>query len=275
MLYQNVRGLNSKLKDIYLNSIDCGYGVICLSETWLKSSVNNSEVFYNDYQVFRKDRAGEKSGGGVLIAVHCTISTELVTFSSDIDSEFICVRLRIGVRSIFITCSYIPPRSNIDIYFEHLRLIELTFNLMDSTSEIICVGDFNLPTTSWVSVDDSNGYLPLSSSTTMNAYWDGIFDLGLHQFNYIKNVNNRILDLVFSNCNCISLCRVSPFVLPEDKFHPTIKIVLDVQGDISVADRRTESSTLTFNFAKTNSVLLRHILQQAVWSYSGGILGKI
>ena len=34
--------------------------------------------------------------------------------------------------------------------------------------------------------NDSNDYLPLSPSTIMSDFWEGIFDLGLHQLNNIK-----------------------------------------------------------------------------------------
>lgn len=216
-----------------------------------------------------------KSGGGVLIAVHCTISAELVTSCRDSESEFICVRLRVGARSIFVTCSYIPPGSSLDIYMDHLRLTELVVNLMDSSSDIICVGDFNLPYTSWVYENDSNGYLPVSSSTIMSDYWNGIFDLGLHQLNFIKNVNNRLLDLVFSNSNGISLCRTSPIVIPEDKYHPTLKFILDVQIDNSAFVRREKPRTMNFNFARTNFVLLKSFLQNANWNYNGDLVGKM
>lgn len=247
------------MKDIYLNSVDCGYDVICLSETWLKPGVNDCEIFCQDYQVFRKDRLGGKSGGGVLIAVHCTFPAELVNFSSDCDSEYICVRLRCGLKSFLISCCYIPPNSCVENYMKHFRLMSLAVEIMDSSSDIICVGDFNLPLTSWVPLDDSNRYLPSSSSTLMEDFFEGISDIGLHQFNNILNANNRILDLIFSNSQYISLFRTSPLVSPEDKHHPTLRVSLDICVD-SVEKCRNIDRAVNLNFSSTNFALQKNFL---------------
>lgn len=272
LLYQNVRGLNSKLRDIYLNSVGCEFGIICLSESWLKPGVNDSEIFCQDYQVFRKDRLGVKPGGGVLIAVHCTLSAELVSLSMSMDceAEFICVRVRFGASSIIVTCSYIPPSSSVEVYMKHLRLMELAVSTMDGNSDVICVGDFNLPLTSWVSVDDTNTYLPSTSSSLMDDFWEGISDLGIHQINFIRNANNRILDLVFSSSQCISLCRTYPLVNPEDKHHPTLRLSVDTPV-VDISMPRNGDSSLKLNFARTNFDLLRSYLHNSLRDYDGDL----
>lgn len=54
--YQNVRGLRSKMNAFYLNSFNFTAQVIALTETWLKSDNLNTELFSNEYVVFRCDR---------------------------------------------------------------------------------------------------------------------------------------------------------------------------------------------------------------------------
>lgn len=235
--------------------------------------MNNSEIFCNDYQVFRKDRVGSKSGGGVLVAVHCSLLAEEVPLRSEHDSEFICIRLRINEKSKsnFVACSYIPPSSSLDTYMEHLRLIGSVSSLLEPTSEIIYVGDFNLPLTSWVSTDDSNSLLPLSSSAIMCEFWDGVFELGLKQVNFVKNVNNRVLDLVFTTSQFISLSRTTPLVLPEDKHHPTLELVLDLPSEFALLTCRNKPLVLNFNFSRTNFMLLKSFLLNAIWNQYDGL----
>ena len=70
--YQNVRGLRSKLTELYQSSLACNYHIISISETWLNSSVFNDERLCPRYQIFRSDRNYEalnsSRGGGVLLA---------------------------------------------------------------------------------------------------------------------------------------------------------------------------------------------------------------
>jgi hypothetical protein len=72
LLYQNVRGLNSKIDCFYSYISDCECDLIGLTETWIQSDVSDSELFPGEYQVFRKDRdlegTGYTTGGGVLVA---------------------------------------------------------------------------------------------------------------------------------------------------------------------------------------------------------------
>ena len=42
--YQNVRGLNTKLPEIYNALASCHYDIIAFSETFLNDSVHNSEI---------------------------------------------------------------------------------------------------------------------------------------------------------------------------------------------------------------------------------------
>ncbi|XP_050516030.1 uncharacterized protein LOC126890907 [Diabrotica virgifera virgifera] len=71
-LYQNVRGLNSKVGIVFRNILNCEQNIICLTETWLNTSILSEEIF-SCYKVYRRDRETSSSskltGGGVLIAV--------------------------------------------------------------------------------------------------------------------------------------------------------------------------------------------------------------
>ncbi|XP_063540730.1 uncharacterized protein LOC134749640 [Cydia strobilella] len=72
--YQNVRGLRSKTDVFHTNMLLSSYSVVALTETFLVSSVKDAELFSKDYIVLRKDRLGDVGWGGVLLAVHKSLS---------------------------------------------------------------------------------------------------------------------------------------------------------------------------------------------------------
>lgn len=56
IVYQNVRGLRTKLKQFYTSLASSGADIICVTESWLNSSIADGEVVDNTYSIFRKDR---------------------------------------------------------------------------------------------------------------------------------------------------------------------------------------------------------------------------
>jgi len=72
-LYQNCRGLRTKLAAMNRNVADFDFIFISLSEIWLTDSIFSSESVLINYKVFRCNRSSVVSvhnrGGGVLIAV--------------------------------------------------------------------------------------------------------------------------------------------------------------------------------------------------------------
>nr|CAI5867924.1 unnamed protein product [Callosobruchus analis] len=72
----NARGLNSKLTALNSNVGDAEYDVIALVETWLSSGFYSSEVFCEDYTVFRTDRdfVSTQTGRGGVVLVACQLN---------------------------------------------------------------------------------------------------------------------------------------------------------------------------------------------------------
>lgn len=269
-MYQNVRGLNTKLFNVYRKSVGCDYDVIAFTESWLNSDVHDSEIFCNDYQVYRKDRYSKndkdkgKKGGGVLIAVLSSISSDCFVFSGNTTVEFICVRLIFENRHVFITCSYVPPDSGLEVYLKHTELISEVASKLSTRDSLIVLGDFNLPAVSWTFCPDIGQLMPFSCSNVMNPFFDILFELCLVQFNNVPNILNRYLDLVFSNTPFASLTRSLPFVCPEDSYHPTLLICLDI-SEFSVKPSAFSSEMQRFNFHKANFQLLKDCLRTSIW----------
>ena len=254
---------------MFLKSFHSDYKVIIFTETWLKPDVLDTEVFSDNYQVFRKDRTSKK-GGGVLIAVHNTIPSEFVEVSVDQDIEFVSAKLTFLGNTIFLTCSYIPPNSGVEIYLNHANFIAKVSSLLNNNSSLICMGDFNLPGVAWIPGDNILDYVPSTYPIVFDAFWDKIFELCLYQVNDVLNVKEKLLDLVFSSTLNISIFRGSPYVIPEDIYHPTLTVNLELKNNSSNTTP-AKTSIIRRNFAKTNIVQLRSSLFSTIWDLSGDI----
>jgi len=81
--YQNVRGLRTKLNTLRCNFILFdSYDIIILTETWLTPNIDNAELGFVGYHIFRFDRNSHTSsstrGGGVLIAIKSNLKASLI-----------------------------------------------------------------------------------------------------------------------------------------------------------------------------------------------------
>ncbi|XP_075150626.1 uncharacterized protein LOC142224724 [Haematobia irritans] len=128
------------------------------TETWLKSNVNNSEFFCSKYQIFRCDRFNEskKTGGGVLIAISIEFPSEQILISNNCNIELVAVKVRVNNLYMYISCSYIPPNSDILVYNDLTSYILSAFNSSKPSDFVLAFGDFNLPLIIWKQSIDSN-----------------------------------------------------------------------------------------------------------------------
>lgn len=118
--YQNVRGLRTKTDDFYHSSLQSDFDVICITETWLNNTVNSSELFSDNYNVYRSNRSFQatfkKDGGGVAIGVRTSLLSSqisVLTNSSVFELIGVYVRLKSGKRLI-VCCVYFPPFGSSD-----------------------------------------------------------------------------------------------------------------------------------------------------------------
>ena len=127
--YQNVRGVRSKLSSLYNSSFDFEFEI-------------------SNFNIYRRDRR-YKNGGGVLISIRFKYTSEWIDLCSE-NIECISVKVYNRGKSIYITCSYIPPCSGIHIYGAHIVLISKVIDLIGPERTIEVFGDFNLLHTSWI-----------------------------------------------------------------------------------------------------------------------------
>lgn len=97
------------------------YHVICVSETWLKSTVADSFVEVPGYELFRCDRIG-KGGRGVAVYVLKDIKAKILVTSGNIyckRPEYIIMELSPDNVSKFLLATvYRPPHSGYLAEFE-------------------------------------------------------------------------------------------------------------------------------------------------------------
>ena len=67
-IHLNSRSILPKIDEIRLIAKETKCACFCFSETWLDSSISDSEISIDNYSIVRKDR--NRNGGGVLIYIY-------------------------------------------------------------------------------------------------------------------------------------------------------------------------------------------------------------
>lgn len=93
------------------------------------------------------------------------------------------------------------PASSKEVYDLHASTF---INVIEALHEdVVCffMGDFNLPSTTWINTIDSDYdfLVPLSSTERDDGFLSSLAMNGFFQINGFHNLNGRLLDLIFSN----------------------------------------------------------------------------
>lgn len=119
--------------------------ILCLTESWLSSEIDDCIIHLDNYSIVRQDRQYRK-GGGVVMYIHNNVSFEEVDVREEIHESVEFILVNFMSLKLFMMCIYIPPNLPVDI----LRCLhQQIVNLIDSQStklpnnEMIIVGDFN------------------------------------------------------------------------------------------------------------------------------------
>lgn len=270
LYYQNTRGLNTKISDVLLSVLSSDYDVIIFTETWLKESTNDCELFGDNYSVYRCDRCALNSdkpfGGGVLIAVDKQIPSQRIHVTDSSRIEIVFVKVVFQKVNIFIACIYIPSGSPASVYIQTTAVLSNFFDehCMSSNDVIICIGDFNLPHVTWAyDCDTPSIRIPVNSDAVSTNLLDLMSCMSLYQLNSISNFMGRILDLVY--CTSTDNLRVVKCNCPltkVDKFHYPIDIFLTLESHISPHNNR---SVKKLDFKKADFTSLNLFLNNINW----------
>lgn len=239
-----------------------------MTETWLFGGINDSELFDSSFNVYRRDRHSDPSintvGGGILIAVKSCFVTSLVNVPVCLNEEFLCVKMVLPHKNIYLVTMYIVPGSPVDTYNEAFSFLNYIFEIMSYNDEVICLGDFNLTNVSWKRCPDTYAMVPTGNlSMDDSQTLDSLTSLGLHQINDITNSNAKILDLIYTTIDAgISLDRSTDPLVNEDSHHPALTI--SIQN--FEMNNQDPDNVFKFNFKKTDYTKLNNLLSLIDWS---------
>lgn len=265
-----MRGLKTKLLDLYSASLFLDHSCICLSETWINDNIHNNELFCDDFLIYRCDRStinsNKSSGGGVLIAVNRNYpSFEISLKHSSV--EMVCTKLRINHNWIYILNVYIPPDALTETYNKFFLNIKAIIDHADLNDKILIVGDFNLPDIFWINSEDEcfNFMAPTNISTEKSVtFFDNMNLLPLFQVNSVKNYMRRMLDLVYTDSpNDLILTNSEDPILKVDMYHPPLEIHLSVP-DLSTNNYKKVAKH--FNFKRTDFSSMNLFFHNNNWS---------
>lgn len=263
--YQNTQGLRTKTQTFYENLLSCNYDVICLTETWLNGNIFSGELFGDGYMVYRRDRESSSSiksdGGGVLIAVKTSIrSTRCTEFETDAEDVWISIDTN-GEGRFLLCCAYVPPGSEGSLceFKDGLCRNEKIFQ----EGAVLLVGDFNLSSVSWQSVEGEYFLEPTLSGNRFSEIVDTFAYLGLMQFNTTCNDAGRILDLIL--CNEVdyikNLTRPTEFLVNENRHHNALEFILN----LTPAKILIHAKNYHHNFKRGDFDAVNHHLSQIDW----------
>jgi len=243
------------------------FDVIIFSETWLSDDVPDMELGLANYNLFRCDRNPGTSvhvrGGGVLIAVKSGLfCRELRSSVECVEQVFVDIHIR--HKHLVIGAVYIPPSSDINIYNAHCNAVESIF-LMSPNSDILIIGDYNLPNMRWF--NETDGSLQyVSTGVCRNilqaeSVYTCFNELNLYQHNKISNLHGNTLDLLFSTLGCIRVLPAHDPLLPCDPFHPPLSFSLPTYGVTPVEITRHT----IFDFKRANFSVINDYLNYINW----------
>ena len=203
--FQNTQGLRTKTDIFHHNLLSSDYDIICLTETWLNSSIFSSELFNSNYLVYRRDRetsaSPKQDGGGSLIAVK-TIYHSKRRQELESEAEDIWVSIETNKNEhVLVCCVYIPPNCNYSLSCFTNKLMSLE-NVIEESAALI-VGDFNLTSVSWLSTPNEKYLEPFQTGNKFSDIVDTFSYQGLMQFNNINNIDDKVLDLILCNKNIV------------------------------------------------------------------------
>lgn len=264
--YQNVRGLRLSLTNVRNQVLNCNYDIIALTETWLNSSIFDTEIFDDRYYIYRRDRETssisnhKNRGGGVLIA----IKKELISRRQSVwesPSEGLWVSVELGsknaVEHLHICVVYIPPpvtRDLLHAFIDKATDVISLNNLITPNSTFLMLGDFNMSSFSWSTPTNNLHASPgnysncLLKSSLVDFFT--LHDLG--QYNAVCNANGKILDLVLCNRSItVTECRFP--IRQVDVLHPPLDVVFQFSlSTVQSKPQKANNRENLFNFYKAD-----------------------
>ena len=126
---------------VNLHDID----ILCGTESHLDETILNSEIFPQNFNIFRKDR--NIHGCGVFVMVKNTLLSSQVDTGVSCEIVWICIHNK-AAHILIVGSFYCPPQSPISVLEELAKYI-MYIKTEYPSSKVILAGDFNSPGIDW------------------------------------------------------------------------------------------------------------------------------
>ena len=126
--------------------------IICITDTKIDSTIDNSHIETDDYVVVRNDR--NRHGGGVAIYMHKTVNYKLREDLAYSEIESISIQVKVGIYKPFIVTSVYRPSGKPVEYFNELDKLLNSIDAEDK--ETIYLGDTNCDMLDFTNNDTKN-----------------------------------------------------------------------------------------------------------------------
>ncbi|XP_053699013.1 uncharacterized protein LOC128745983 [Sabethes cyaneus] len=273
ILYQNVRGLRTKIDYFSLAATECDYDAIVLTETWLDDQFHSAQLFGSFFNVHRCDRnhlnSTKTRGGGVLVAV----STRLISYvdptpvSDKIEQLWVIIKT--PTRKISIGVMYLPPdrRTDANAIEDHVNSIGSVMSSLQPNDLSLLFGDYNQPGLQWIRLNNdatSIDYLHSNITAASSDLLDGFNLHSLSQINHVINSNDRLLDLILTNETLCELFEAVEPLVPLYPNHPALNVTVNQNLPIQFEDTSVEPC---LDFRRTDFESLSNVMSRNDWLF--------
>ncbi|KAF6217159.1 hypothetical protein GE061_001513 [Apolygus lucorum] len=235
-----------------------------LQEEISESSVQDAELFSNEYIVFRNDRdlssTKKCDGGGVLLAIRKTFKARQYALPNINGVELLAVEVldKRGL-NLNVCVLYVPPGMKSQSYEEAYDVLCSQHFLGD----LLIIGDFNMPNVVGKGFDFTTGNNLEKHLANFMAFYD------LESYNDVQNENCRTLDLVLSNKNVIATRSCDPLI-NLDPHHPPLAISVSYENGKKCVKKRPKENhdqgEWFYNIRKANVLGLNVAVQSIDWA---------
>ena len=193
IIHLNCRSLVANFDTVcsFLQTLNCKFDIIALSETWFNENTCTEIFSLNGYNLYTCNRKN-KRGGGVLLFVSnkysCVNIVENMTLAIDNCLEIITVELELyKTKKVSIGCLYRAPNTDIENF--NLELYKY-LKLVANKTFYIC-GDYNLD------------LLKVENNVDTDTFVNNLFSFGFYPIinkpSRITSHSATLIDNIFSN----------------------------------------------------------------------------
>lgn len=197
VLQMNCRSLpkNFHSINIFINSLSFKPSVICVSETWLESDTNITNIYKLHNYVFLSRCRKSKRGGGVGMYVRNDLEfTDITALYSFEDTVFECLLVEINLKNksnIIVASLYRPPGTDLNIFTNGIPSFLMQFDKRKN-KKLIIAGDFNVNLINYESHQTTNDFVNHMLSHSLFPT--------ISRPTRVTDTSSTLIDNIFSDC---------------------------------------------------------------------------